>query len=106
MEPEAVLALAKRLEHEAGRRLDPLRDAPRPLDIDLLLCGADRRDRPELTVPHPRLRERRFVLAPLCDLDPELSLPPDGVGVAACLAALGNAQDVERIAWTTPPGVA
>ena len=100
--PEAVLALAQRLEHEAGRRRGLLRDAPRTLDIDLLLCGTARLDRPDLTVPHPRLRERRFVLAPLCDLEPDLALPPDGARVVECLAALGGAQEAERIAWTSP----
>ena len=93
--PDAVLALAKALEHAAGRRPGP-RFGPRPLDIDLLLwddlvCSA-----PELTLPHPRLRERRFVLEPLAALVPELAVPPDGRTVAELLAGVAG-QVVERL---------
>jgi 2-amino-4-hydroxy-6-hydroxymethyldihydropteridine diphosphokinase len=75
--PEAILALAKRLELAAGRRAGP-RFGPRPLDVDLLLWGDLVTHRPELTLPHPRLRDRRFVLEPLAALAPDLPLPPDG----------------------------
>jgi 2-amino-4-hydroxy-6-hydroxymethyldihydropteridine diphosphokinase len=75
--PEAILALAKRLELAAGRRAGP-RFGPRPLDIDLLLWGDLVTQRPELTLPHPRLRDRRFVLEPLAALAPDLLVPPDG----------------------------
>ena len=98
--PEAVLALAKRLEALAGRRPAP-RGADRPLDIDLLFHGATCRDGAELTLPHPGLRRRRFVLAPLADLAPDLPLPPDGVTPRALLAALPPGQRAER--WP-PPG--
>jgi 2-amino-4-hydroxy-6-hydroxymethyldihydropteridine diphosphokinase len=99
--PAAVLALAKALELAAGRRPGP-RFGPRPLDIDLLLHGDHRSDLPELTLPHPRLRERRFVLAPLAEIAPDLAVPPDGARVADLLARLGDADPedgVERIAW-------
>ncbi len=69
LEPEAVLALGKALERAAGRRDGP-RFGPRPLDIDLLLYGDERRDDPEMTLPHPRMRERGFVLAPLAEIAP------------------------------------
>jgi 2-amino-4-hydroxy-6-hydroxymethyldihydropteridine diphosphokinase len=85
--PAAVLALAKALEHAAGRRRGP-RFGPRPLDIDLLLDGDLRLDGPELTLPHPRLRERRFVLAPLAEIASGLRVPPDGVPVRELLARL------------------
>lgn len=75
--PEAVLAVAKALELAAGRRAGP-RFGPRPLDIDLLLWGDLVTHDPELTLPHPRLRDRRFVLEPLAALAPDLSIPPDG----------------------------
>lgn len=58
-------------------------------------------DGPALTLPHPRLRQRRFVLAPLADVAPELAVPPDGSRVAALLAAVGDADAVERVGW--PP---
>ncbi len=96
--PEALLALGKALEHEAGRR-PGARFGPRPLDIDLLLYGDLRMNRPELTLPHPRLRERRFVLAPLAEIAPDLQVPPDGARVAELLARLGEGGPVERVEW-------
>ena len=92
--PDALLAVAKALEHSAGRRPGP-RNAPRPLDVDLLLWGDLVLDRPELTLPHPRLRERRFVLQPLADLAPDLALPPDGRTVRELLKEVME-QRVER----------
>jgi len=92
-----VLALAKRIEALAGRRPGP-RGADRPLDIDLLFHGASRRDGAELTLPHPALRRRRFVLAPLADLAPDLPLPPDGATARELLARLAPGQRAER--WT------
>jgi 2-amino-4-hydroxy-6-hydroxymethyldihydropteridine diphosphokinase len=86
-EPEEILAIAKALEALAGRRGGP-RDAPRPLDIDLLLYGKVTSDAPELTLPHPGLRRRAFVLAPLADVAPDLPVPPDGATVAELLARL------------------
>jgi len=96
--PDAVLAVAKALEHAAGRRLG-VRLGPRPLDIDLLLYG-DEGDveisTPELTLPHPRLRERRFMLEPLAALAPDLRVPPDGATVRELLAKVLD-QRVERL---------
>jgi 2-amino-4-hydroxy-6-hydroxymethyldihydropteridine diphosphokinase len=92
--PDAVLALAKALERAAGRRTGP-RFGPRPLDIDLLLWGDRISPYPELTLPHPRLRDRRFVLEPLAALAPDLPLPPDGRKVRELLAAVAD-QRVER----------
>lgn len=99
-----MLALAKALELAAGRTRG-VRFGPRPLDVDLLLYGEMRLDDPELTLPHPRLRERRFVLAPLAEIAPDLivpSGPPDGATVAELLARLGpmGVEDaVERVEW-------
>lgn len=100
LSPEALLALGKALEHEAGRR-PGVRLGPRPLDVDILLYGDLRMDRPELTLPHPRMRERRFVLAPLAEIAPDLRVPPDGTRVAELLARLGDdPAGVERIEWS------
>jgi 2-amino-4-hydroxy-6-hydroxymethyldihydropteridine diphosphokinase len=99
---DAVLAVAKRLELAAGRRLSS-RHGPRPLDIDLLLWGDRLTDFPELTLPHPSLRSRRFVLAPLADIAPDLPLPPDGARVADLLAAVGQEDRVERVGWRLLP---
>jgi 2-amino-4-hydroxy-6-hydroxymethyldihydropteridine diphosphokinase len=100
--PEEVLALGKALEREAGRR-PGARFGPRPLDVDLLVYGDVLLDRPELTLPHPRMRERRFVLAPLAEIAPDLLLPPDGARVADLLARLGDRDPVERIEWSVLP---
>jgi len=101
LEPEAVLALAKSLELAAGRQLPALnrRFGPRPLDIDILLYGDRTSDAPELTLPHPRLRERRFMLEPLAEIAPDWPVPPDGTPVRELLARLGNSQELERIGW-------
>ena len=101
-EPEALLALAKALERAAGRRRGP-RYGPRPLDVDLLLWGDRVSAAPELTLPHPGLAARRFVLAPLADLAPGLRVPPDGVTIAELLARVGQEGEVERIGWSGAP---
>lgn len=100
--PAAVLALAKSLELAAGRR-PGVRFGPRPLDVDLLIHGGRVADAPELTLPHPRLAGRRFVLAPLAEIAPALPVPPTGVTVAELLARLGpmGPEDrVERVRWS------
>ncbi len=65
----ALLQALQSLENAAGR-LRPYPNAPRTLDLDLLLYGEARIDSPQLTVPHPRMRERAFVLQPLAELAP------------------------------------
>ena len=85
LDPHALLALAQRIEHEAHRvRVE--RWGPRTLDVDVLLYDDVRLDDPDLTVPHPRMWERGFVLAPLRDVAPDLVDPDaswEGVLVAA-----------------------
>jgi len=99
LSPEAVLAFAKALEMAAGRRPGP-RLGPRPLDVDLLLYDDRRSAAPELTLPHPRLAERRFVLAPLAEIAPDLPIPALGASPAELLRRLpATAPPVERLAW-------
>jgi 2-amino-4-hydroxy-6-hydroxymethyldihydropteridine diphosphokinase len=75
------------IERELGRdREHELRWGPRTIDLDLLLYGAATIDEPGLTVPHPRLAKRRFVLEPLHELDPQLALP-DGRPIKDLLAS-------------------
>ncbi|HXH21825.1 MAG TPA: 2-amino-4-hydroxy-6-hydroxymethyldihydropteridine diphosphokinase [Dehalococcoidia bacterium] len=74
---DLLLAHAKRVEHMIGRRPAP-RWAPRPIDIDIALYGDLVLESEALTVPHPRLGERAFVLFPLLDLDPRLIHPQTG----------------------------
>jgi 2-amino-4-hydroxy-6-hydroxymethyldihydropteridine diphosphokinase len=71
LSPRQLLELARRLETEAGR-VRTIKDGPRTLDVDVLLVGDLQVDEPDLKVPHPRMWERRFVLAPLADLAPDL----------------------------------
>ena len=66
------------VEQRFGRVRIPGEHGPRPLDLDLLLYGDEVIDEPGLTVPHPRLHERRFVLEPLAELDPGLVVPGRG----------------------------
>jgi 2-amino-4-hydroxy-6-hydroxymethyldihydropteridine diphosphokinase len=85
--PEDVLAVLLAAERERGReRRRP--NAPRELDLDLLMLGGLTRSAPELTLPHPRLWSRRFVLAPLVELAPEF---------AHGLAALDDPHEVRMI---------
>jgi len=70
LEADELLAHLQEIEQEAGRER-PYRNAPRTLDLDLLLYAADRIDGAKLTVPHPRMRERAFVLVPLSEIAPQ-----------------------------------
>jgi 2-amino-4-hydroxy-6-hydroxymethyldihydropteridine diphosphokinase len=95
-EPEALLDLCKEIEVARGRALDAPRHSPRPLDVDLLLLGEIELESERLTLPHPEVSSRRFVLVPLLELDPELALP-DGRRIADFLEALGPGQRAERV---------
>jgi 2-amino-4-hydroxy-6-hydroxymethyldihydropteridine diphosphokinase len=75
--PRALLTLAQRAEERAGR-VRTVRWGPRTLDVDVLLVGDLHVDEPDLQVPHPRLRERGFVLAPMRDVAPDLVAEPAG----------------------------
>ena len=72
---EPLLDTLRRIEREGGRLLSRVRNAPRPIDLDLLLYADQVVKTETLEVPHPRLHERRFVLEPLVDLDPALRHP-------------------------------
>ena len=87
LSPRDLLARLLAVERELGRvRQAGLRYGPRTIDLDLLLYGDRVVSEPELTVPHPRLEERRFVLEPLYELDPGLRLP-DGRAVRELLGS-------------------
>jgi len=85
--PAALLAELKAVERAGGRRDGP-RWGPRPIDLDILLYGGDVLDTPDLVIPHPRLGERRFVLAPLAEIAPDAVDPVTGLTVRALLARL------------------
>lgn len=95
--PETLLAWLRELEVELGRSRPLTVDAPREIDLDLLFVGDLERATGALVLPHPRLRGRRFVLAPLADLAPDLRLPPDGETVSRLLARLPDRPRVQRL---------
>jgi 2-amino-4-hydroxy-6-hydroxymethyldihydropteridine diphosphokinase len=93
--PLPLLRALLALEQQHGRRRG-VRNAPRTLDLDLLLWGDVVMDTPELTLPHPRLHQRAFVLRPLAQIAPALVLP--GRGPLAPWLAAAAEQVVEEIA--------
>ena len=92
--PHTLLAELQRIERVHGRERS-YRNAPRTLDLDLLLYGDRRLATPTLTVPHPRLHERAFVLRPLAELAPALLIP--GRGPVADLLAGVSAQRIDKL---------
>jgi 2-amino-4-hydroxy-6-hydroxymethyldihydropteridine diphosphokinase len=93
--PEELLDACKAVERELGRAAGGLRHGPRVIDVDLLLLGSLRYDSERLVLPHRDITARRFVLAPLLELDPELAIPGNG-RLAEALDQLGPGQDVRR----------
>jgi 2-amino-4-hydroxy-6-hydroxymethyldihydropteridine diphosphokinase len=96
LDPEQLLDVCKAIEAEHGRAFGGPRHGPRPIDIDLLLLDDIEVSTDRLTLPHPEVTSRRFVLLPLLELDPELRLP-DGTELRSALAALGPDQRAERV---------
>jgi 2-amino-4-hydroxy-6-hydroxymethyldihydropteridine diphosphokinase len=94
--PEELLDACKRVEAARGRSFDAPRHSPRPLDVDLLLLGGIEMSNDRLTLPHREVTTRRFVLVPLLELDPELTLP-DGTRLVEALGGLGSGQRVEPL---------
>ena len=95
-EPEQLLDVCKAIEVERGRMMGGPRHGPRPLDLDLLLLDDAELATERLTLPHPQVTARRFVLVPLLELDPQLSLP-NGISLAGALDELGEGERVERV---------
>lgn len=87
LEPEELLDLLKLTEREIGRETGRPRHSPRVIDIDLLLMEGVEYESDRLRLPHREVTSRRFVLAPLLELDPDLALP-DGTRLADAMAAL------------------
>ena len=97
--PPLLLEVAQDIERELGRRREEeaVRWGPRLLDLDLLFYGAMVLHEPTVEVPHPRLQERRFVLEPLCELNPELVHPILNQTVAELLASCEDRGLVRRL---------
>lgn len=94
--PEELLAVALRVERALGRART-FRNAPRTIDIDLLAHGSDRIDSADLVLPHPRLHERAFVLAPLAEILPDWRHPVLDRTASELLLALGELDGIERL---------
>lgn len=73
LDPHALLTQLQAIEHQQGRQPSPERWGPRPIDLDILLYDDRAINEPTLTIPHPRLHERSFVLEPLRQLAPDLT---------------------------------
>jgi 2-amino-4-hydroxy-6-hydroxymethyldihydropteridine diphosphokinase len=94
MTARALLALCHRVEHHFGRER-PFRNAPRTLDLDIVLYGDAHIDEADLIVPHPRAFERAFVLVPLVEIDPDITIP--GHGRADALLPSVAHQRIEKV---------
>jgi len=90
--PEGLLALAKGIESKMGRTSKT--GEPRPIDIDILLYGGEKVKMPDLVIPHPRMKERAFVLVPLSEIAPDLVFPGSDKTVKEMAQALKEVQGV------------
>lgn len=97
LEPAVLLRLCQAIEQLHGRER-ATRNAPRTLDLDLLLHGEAQFDTPNLRLPHPRMHQRAFVLAPLVEIAPALAIPGRG-RASDCLESVGG----QRFSRINPP---
>jgi 2-amino-4-hydroxy-6-hydroxymethyldihydropteridine diphosphokinase len=95
--PITLLDLLMEIELRMGRPSKRPRNSPRSIDLDLLYVGNMVLNSPEIIVPHPRLAKRRFVLAPLAEIAPDLVLPGQTRSVSALLERLKNEEDIEKL---------
>jgi len=97
--PRALLAALKAIERQVGRGQKSVRFGPRVLDMDIVLYDDLAMESDDLILPHPRMHKRRFVLMPICDIDPNMVHPLLHKSMAVLLTELQDpAQEVEPIA--------
>jgi 2-amino-4-hydroxy-6-hydroxymethyldihydropteridine diphosphokinase len=101
--PRALLYELQRIEQSMGRAAERARGEDRSIDLDLLLMGSQIVEQPDLILPHPRLHQRRFVLAPLCELDPEFRHPVFGITMRQLFDRLDDPSPVRLLAPTVRP---
>jgi 2-amino-4-hydroxy-6-hydroxymethyldihydropteridine diphosphokinase len=102
--PEQLLDACKAVERELGRKAGGVRHGPRVIDVDLLLLGEVTYSSQRLTLPHPEVTSRRFVLVPLLELDPALTVPAAGDGPALRLSdALTQLRPGQTVKRAAPP---
>ncbi len=95
--PETLLQKLQALETEFGRQPKKILNEARPLDLDLIAFGRATRNTQQLVLPHPRARERRFVLQPLNEIAPEFVMPGQSKNVSQLLAALPEDPAMSRL---------
>ncbi len=95
LEPLDMLSLCKTIEARMDRQ-ESFRNAPRPIDIDILFYGDRVIDTKDLIIPHPRIVERGFVLIPLAQIAPELIHPKIGKSIEDLLSELGDSKQVRK----------
>lgn len=96
LDPRALLEACKRLEREFGR-CAPWERPDRPLDIDIVIFGDLAIREEDLEVPHPRFRDRLFVIAPLGEICPNLAIPPDGLTASEAAGKWNGGGWVRRV---------
>ena len=101
--PLELLRAMQRIESDHQRQRQ-IHWGPRTLDLDLLLYGPVQFETEELTLPHPHLAERLFVLAPLCEIAPDLRHPATGESLTASLQRLDGDQSIHRVGAYPLPG--
>ena len=97
LEPLQLLYMIHKIQKQAGRVRDKIRFGPRILDLDILLYDALAIETADLTIPHPRMHKRRFVLQPLCDINPALIHPVLNMNMQSLLGALDDEEQRIRL---------
>lgn len=98
LDPAPLLKICQSIERRLGRKRE-IRWGPRTIDLDILLYNQQNINMEGLSIPHPRLHERAFVLIPLGDIDPELKLPHLNVKVADALSSLPAMEKAGVVKW-------
>jgi 2-amino-4-hydroxy-6-hydroxymethyldihydropteridine diphosphokinase len=97
--PVALLDQLLEIELKMGRHSRRPRNSPRRIDLDVLYVGNMVLNNPEITIPHPRLAKRRFVLVPLAEIAPDLILPGQSLSVSFLLEELNNREEVTKLPY-------
>ena len=95
LSPRGLLAALKQQERVQGRQTPDVRWGPRTIDLDLLLYGQRVIDEPDLTIPHPGITKRPFVIGPLAEIAPQVSIP--GLGSVSELVKVSDLSQLNRI---------